>query len=169
MFTCYRTHCRGLSLLQHYTCEKIHFISSAVYSLWPLYNRKLSRKKTFANSVVLWLFAKVSSTKFWVVASFGMHGKRKQSAKVFSEKIKSFLPRKFPAMVFSDHLQYTGRKSLWDLVACHDLIDDVRKTDTWVVVLHNFCFVLFVCWTTCGILQPLAHDGLYGGFLSTWC
>ena len=33
---------------------------------------KLSREKTFANFGVLWLLAKVFSTKFGGVASFGM-------------------------------------------------------------------------------------------------
>ena len=36
-----------------------------------LYSGKLSREKTFANFTVLWLFAKVFSTKFGGVASFG--------------------------------------------------------------------------------------------------
>ena len=36
-----------------------------------LYSGKLSREKTFANFLVLWLFAKVFSAKFGVVAPFG--------------------------------------------------------------------------------------------------
>ena len=35
------------------------------------YSRKLSREKTFVNFTVLWLFAKVFSTKFGDVATFG--------------------------------------------------------------------------------------------------
>ena len=35
------------------------------------YSRKLLREKTFANFVVLWLFAKIFSAKFGGVASFG--------------------------------------------------------------------------------------------------
>ena len=37
-----------------------------------LYNRKLSREKTFANFTILWLFVKVFVTKFGGVMSFGM-------------------------------------------------------------------------------------------------
>ena len=36
------------------------------------YSGKLSREKTFANFMVLWLFAKFFSTKSGGVASFGM-------------------------------------------------------------------------------------------------
>ena len=36
------------------------------------YNGKLSREKTFVNFTVLWLFAKVFSTKFGGLASFGV-------------------------------------------------------------------------------------------------
>ena len=44
---------------------------------WPFgfglpYSRKVSREKTFVNFAVLWLFAKVFSTKFGSVASFGV-------------------------------------------------------------------------------------------------
>ena len=35
------------------------------------YSRKLSREKTFANFVVLWLFVKVFSAKFGGMVSFG--------------------------------------------------------------------------------------------------
>ena len=35
------------------------------------YSRKLSRKKTFTNFEVLWLFVKVFAAKFWDVASLG--------------------------------------------------------------------------------------------------
>ena len=35
------------------------------------YSRKLSRKKTFTNFAVLWLFAKVFYAKFGGVSSFG--------------------------------------------------------------------------------------------------
>ena len=33
--------------------------------------RKLSREKTFANFMVVWLFVKVFSAKFWGMVSFG--------------------------------------------------------------------------------------------------
>jgi len=36
-----------------------------------LYSGKLSREKTFMNFTVLWLFAKVFSTKFGGIAPFG--------------------------------------------------------------------------------------------------
>ena len=54
-----------------------------------LYGGKLSRGKTLANFEVLWLFAKVFSTKFRGVVSFG--GTIEQTEINFSTKI-SFPP-----------------------------------------------------------------------------
>ena len=67
------------------------------------YSRKLSREKTFANFTVLWLFAKVFSTKFGGVVSFGAaqaNNPRKFSQRKpsFSPLHESFLPWKFPAI-----------------------------------------------------------------------
>ena len=45
MFTCHRTHCWDLSLLQHHTCEKIYFINCNIhrqYSLVPRHSSPLS-------------------------------------------------------------------------------------------------------------------------------
>jgi len=79
---------------------------TAVFLLSIPYSGKLSREKTFANFVVLWLFAKVFSTKFWGVGVL-WHGKNEQSVKVFSVKIvfftnsRRFSPSKlFRYMVF---------------------------------------------------------------------
>ena len=64
------------------------------------YSGKLSREQTFVNCVVLWLFAKVFSTKFWGVASFGTA--KASNLKVFSAKIVFFTnSQKFsPSKVF---------------------------------------------------------------------
>ena len=66
-----------------------------------LYSGKLSREKTFANFMVLWVSMKVFSAKFGVV----WHSKNKQSTKIFSVKIvfftnsQKFSPSKVPAML----------------------------------------------------------------------
>ena len=52
------------------------------------YSGKLSREKTFANFTILWLFAKVFSTKFGPWRSLTQQSE--QSAKVFSAKIVFF-------------------------------------------------------------------------------
>ena len=67
------------------------------------YSGKLSREKTFANFVVLWLFATVFSVKFGSVASFGAAKasnlrKFSQQKLYFSLIRESFLPRKFTAI-----------------------------------------------------------------------
>ena len=48
--------------------------NTSTYIFLPVipYSRKLSREKTFANFVVLWLFAKVFFTKFGGMASVGV-------------------------------------------------------------------------------------------------
>ena len=53
------------------------------------YSGELSRKKTFANFAVLWVFAKVFSTKFGSVVSFGA-AKASNLQKFFSAKITFF-------------------------------------------------------------------------------
>ena len=69
------------------------------------YSGKLSREKTFANFVVLWLFAKVFSVKFGGVVSFGTA--QASNPQKFSPRkspsYESFLPRKFSAIRY-----YTG-------------------------------------------------------------
>ena len=62
------------------------------------YSKKLSREKTFANFVVLWLFMKVVSAKFWGVASFG-------AAK---QAIRESLLRKF--VVFTNSRKFSPSK-----------------------------------------------------------
>jgi len=47
-------------------------IVSDLYMNTVPYSGKLSREKTFANFTVLWLYAKVFSTKFGGVASFAL-------------------------------------------------------------------------------------------------
>ena len=67
-----------------------------------LYGGKFLKEKTFMNSEILWLFAKVFSAKFWHMASFG--GTSEQSTRVSHENLsfhqlsKVFLPRKFLAI-----------------------------------------------------------------------
>ena len=67
------------------------------------YSGKLSREKTFMNFTVLWLFAKVFSTKFGGMASFGaakVSSPQKFSLQksYFSPIHESFLPQKFPGI-----------------------------------------------------------------------
>ena len=67
------------------------------------YSGKLSKEKNFANFAVLWLFAKVFSTKFRGMASFGMAKvsnlwKFSRPKSYFSLISESFLPRNFPAI-----------------------------------------------------------------------
>ena len=66
------------------------------------YSGKLLREKTCANFAVLWLFAKVFSTKFGGVVFFGMakaSNPRMFSLRKshFSPTSETFLPRKFSA------------------------------------------------------------------------
>ena len=60
----------------------------SVFCIIP-YSGKLLREKTFANFVVLWIFAKVSSAKFRGVVSFGA-AKASNPRKFFSMKIVFF-------------------------------------------------------------------------------
>ena len=63
------------------------------------YSGKLQKEKTFTNFELLWLFAKVFSTKFGDIASFGSTSE--QSAKVFSATLYSSNLQKFsPAKIF---------------------------------------------------------------------
>ena len=66
------------------------------------YSGKLSRKKTFANFAVLWLFAKVFSVKFgtwhWLVQQKWAIRESFLDRIVFSPICESFLPRKFLAI-----------------------------------------------------------------------
>ena len=59
---------------------------------WLLYSEKLSREKTFANSMVLWLFA---LQNFGVWASFGTAKASNPRKSYFSLIHKSFLPQNF--------------------------------------------------------------------------
>ena len=52
-------------------CEHQETKETVLNSCTVLYSRKLSRKKTFMNFVVLWLFVKVFAAKFGGMASFG--------------------------------------------------------------------------------------------------
>ena len=52
-------------------CSCHHQRNDNTATLGVQYSGKLSREKTLANFAVLWLFAKVFSTKFGDVASFG--------------------------------------------------------------------------------------------------
>ena len=69
------------------------------HCIYLLYSRKLSREKTFANFVDLWLFTKVFAVKFGGVVSFSMA--RASNPRKFSPQ-KSFfvssLPQNFPTI-----------------------------------------------------------------------
>ena len=88
---------------RHYKLSLQECIPFCVYVGRIPYSGKLSREKTFANFVVLWLFATVFSVKFGSVASFGAAKasnlrKFSQQKLYFSLIRESFLPRKFTAI-----------------------------------------------------------------------
>ena len=65
------------------------------------YSRKLSREKTFVNFTVLWLFAKVFSTKFGDVATFGAAQVSNPHKFFFHEIVISLIREKFsPSKAF---------------------------------------------------------------------
>ena len=76
---------------------------------WILYSGKLSREKTFANFEVLYLFAKIFSTKLgaWcILAATTASNLRKFSPRksYFSPIRESFLPRNFPRYTVGDKM-----------------------------------------------------------------
>ena len=87
-------------------CEHQETKETVLNSCTVPHSRKLSRKKTFMNFVVLWLFAKVFAAKFWGSASFGTanaSNPRKFSPwKLYFSLIhETFLPQKFPAVRYA--------------------------------------------------------------------
>ena len=72
-------------------CEHWETKENVLNSCTVPYSRKLSRKKTFMNFVVLWLFVKVFAAKFGGMASFGtanewnIHQKRLLNVSVYIE------------------------------------------------------------------------------------
>ena len=71
------------------------------------YSGKLSREKTFANFVVVWLFVKVFSAKFWGMVSFGA-AKVSNPRKFFSMKIVFFTnSQKFSPLKVSYYTVHT--------------------------------------------------------------
>ena len=96
------------------------------------YSGKLSRKKTFANFAVLWLFAKVFS---WSLGAWRLwRGTSEQSVKVFSAKIVFFAnSRKFSPSKVS---RYTVG------------VDWLCSKSTYYAMLHcskNLPFMLYKC------------------------
>ena len=81
----------------------LYNVKAPCHSSKVLYSEKLSREKTFINSVVLWLFTKVFSAKFGGMASFGMAkaSNLRKFSSYFSLICKSFFPQKLPAIQYN--------------------------------------------------------------------
>ena len=83
-----------------FSIHTIADLATRVYKFCTLYHisGKLLREKTFADFRVLWLFAKVFSTKFGGTLSFGVVQVSNPRKSYFSPICESFFPRKFPAI-----------------------------------------------------------------------
>ena len=73
-----------------FCCPVYHTVSQ--HTIVP-YSRKLLREKTFMNFAVLWLFAKVISTKFGSVVSFAWHKWAIHKNRIFTEFSPSIVSR----------------------------------------------------------------------------
>ena len=69
-----------------------------VVMLQLLYSGKLSREKTFANFVVLWLYTKITKFGAWHPLAWEKQAIRESLKIEFSPICESFLSRKFPAI-----------------------------------------------------------------------
>ena len=92
MFTCYRTHCWGLPLLQHHTREKIHFVSCNIHSQFTHSEHRIA--ENFRRRKLSWI------AKFGIVASFCMAKasnpqRFSQWNQIFLWICESFLLRKY--------------------------------------------------------------------------
>ena len=89
---------------QNFSCSHQQILIRTALYIYLLYSRKISREKTFANFVDLWLFTKVFSVKFGGVVSFSMA--RASNPRKFSP-LKSFfassLPQKFPTIQYTNN------------------------------------------------------------------
>ena len=81
------------------------------------HSRKLSREKSFANFAVLWLLAKVFSTKLGRVVPLALQKwaiRESFLRSYFSPIHKGFLPQKFPAIQYiAKFHQYLSLNNLW--------------------------------------------------------
>ena len=77
-----------------------------VSCLYIPYSRKLSREKTFANFMFLWLFAKVFSAKFEGMSSLAQHKRAIRESflhetRIFHQFAKVFSLESFPAIRYN--------------------------------------------------------------------
>ena len=75
------------------------------------YSGKLSREQTFVNCVVLWLFAKVFSTKFWGVASFGTA----KASNPWNFSLRNHLFRQFTEVFSLESFPLYSRCRVWGI------------------------------------------------------
>ena len=125
-----------------------------------LYSGKLLREKTFANFEVLSLFAKVSSVKFWGMASFGgiIGGTLVASASTpqkfspqkpyFPPICKSFLPWKFPAIIMVVN-KWVKMDTNVDLLSG----DPCFSKPLQILQTHSCSMGLWSVWWYCVVIQ----------------